>query len=184
MRRCSSSQRCWRGRARRTAEAVLSGTIADSRAASCGRDGTAVHEATGNRFESVTDERGAYRIPRALAWYQITAELPGFNRDSSPLATLVGQTIVVNLQMFRPQCKETVPSRPSAPLNVATSSLRRQLDPQQVQELPVSGTQLDVARDARAGQPYDEPRPTTRRLPTVAPRATSGSTSSTSTASR
>ena len=34
---------------------------------------TAVHEATGNRFEAVTDERGRFRIPARVGAYQLTA---------------------------------------------------------------------------------------------------------------
>ena len=60
-------------------EATLTGTIADSTGGVLpGVTVTAVHEATGNRFVAVTDERGIYRIPARVGVYQITAELPGF----------------------------------------------------------------------------------------------------------
>ena len=40
---------------------------------------TAMNEASGITFVSVTDERGLYRIPvRASGLYKITAELAGF----------------------------------------------------------------------------------------------------------
>ena len=57
-------------------EAVLTGTITDSTGAVLpGVTVTAVHEATGNRFVAVTDERGTYRIPARVGAYQLVAEL-------------------------------------------------------------------------------------------------------------
>ena len=82
-------------------EAVLSGTVADATGGVLpGVTVTAVHEATGNRFVAVTDERGTYRIPARVGAYQITAELSGFATVSrTGVQLLVGQTATVNLQM-------------------------------------------------------------------------------------
>src|SRR6187431_205458 len=82
-------------------EAALAGTITDSTGGVLpGVTVTAVHEATGNRFEAVTDERGAYRIPARAGGYQITAELSGFTTVSrTGIQLLVGQTATINLQM-------------------------------------------------------------------------------------
>src|SRR5918992_586449 len=45
-------------------EAVLTGTVTDSTGAVLpGATVRAVHEATGNNFEVVTDDRGGYRVP-------------------------------------------------------------------------------------------------------------------------
>src|SRR6266545_8114007 len=76
-------------------EAVLTGTITDSTGAVLpGVTVTAVNEATGNRFETVTDERGIYRIPARVGGYQITAELQGFNTaNRGGTQLLVGQTV-------------------------------------------------------------------------------------------
>ena len=123
-------------------EAALAGTITDSTGGVLpGVTVTAVHEATGNRFEAVTDARGAYRIPARVGGYQISAELSGFSTVTRPgLQLLVGQTIVVNLQMVPSTVQETVTVTAEAPLlNVSTSSLGGNIDPQQVQELPVPG---------------------------------------------
>src|SRR5882724_3275192 len=55
-------------------EAVLSGTLTDSTGAVLpGVALKAVHEASGNSFEAVTDQRGVYRIPVRIGVYQITA---------------------------------------------------------------------------------------------------------------
>ena len=123
-------------------EAVLIGTIADSTGAVLpGVTVTAVHEATGNRFVAVTDERGAYRIPTRVGRYQVTAELQGFSTVTrGGLDLLVGQTVAVDLQMAPSTVQETVTVTAEAPLlNVSTSSLGGNVDPQQVQELPVQG---------------------------------------------
>ena len=123
-------------------EATLSGTITDSTGGVLpGVTVTAVHEATGNRFTAITDERGIYRIPARVGAYQITAELSGFTTVTrSGLQLLVGQTATINLQMAPSTVQETVTVTAEAPLlNVATSSLGGNIDPQQVQELPVQG---------------------------------------------
>ena len=123
-------------------EAVLSGTVADSTGAVLpGVTVTAVHEATGNRFVAVTDERGTYRIPARVGAYQITAELQGFATVSrTGVQLLVGQVATVNLQMAPSRVQETVTVTAESPLiATTTSSLGGNIDPRQVQELPVQG---------------------------------------------
>ena len=62
-------------------EAVITGTVTDSTGAVLpGVTIVAVHQATGNRFAAVTDERGVYRVAARAGVYQLTAEL----RDSRP----------------------------------------------------------------------------------------------------
>jgi hypothetical protein len=123
-------------------EAVINGILTDSTGGVLpGVTVTAVHEATGNRFDVVTDERGSYRIPARVGGYAITAELPGFKTVSrTGVQLLVGQTATVNLQMSPSIVEETVTVTADAPLlNVTTSTLGGNVDPQQVQELPVQG---------------------------------------------
>src|SRR5688572_3551277 len=119
-------------------EAVLTGTVTDSTGGVLpGVTVVAVNEATGNRFEAVTDERGIYRIPARVGSYVITAELSGFTTVSrTGLQLLIGQTASVNLQMAPSTVQETVTVTAEAPLlNVTTSALGGNVDPQQVQEL-------------------------------------------------
>ena len=73
-------------------EAALVGTVKDSTGGVLpGVTVTALHEATGNRFTAITDNRGAYRIAARIGVYQITAELPGFTTVTrSGLELLVG----------------------------------------------------------------------------------------------
>ncbi len=123
-------------------EAALTGTVSDSTGAVLpGVTVVAVHEATGNRFETVTDDRGIYRIPVRVGGYQITAQLAGFTTVArTGVQLLVGQTASINLQMAPSTVQETVTVTADAPLlDVTTSSLGGNVDPQQVQELPVNG---------------------------------------------
>ena len=99
-------------------EAALTGTVSDSTGAVLpGVTVVAVHEATGNRFETVTDDRGIYRIPVRVGGYQITAQLAGFTTVArTGVQLLVGQTASINLQMAPSTVQETVTVTADAPL--------------------------------------------------------------------
>ena len=61
-------------------EATIGGTVTDSTSGVLpGVVVRAVHEATGTQFETVTDDRGVFRIPVRIGVYRITAELSGFS---------------------------------------------------------------------------------------------------------
>lgn len=123
-------------------EAVLTGTITDATGSVLpGVTVLAVHEATGNRFEAVTDERGIYRIPARVGGYRITAELQGFaTATRANVQLLVGQTVTINLQMALSTLQETVTVTAEEPLlDVSTSVVGGNIDPRQMQELPVQG---------------------------------------------
>jgi hypothetical protein len=74
-------------------EATLNGTVTDATGGVLpGVTIRAVHEASGNTFEIVTDDRGAYRIPVRIGVYRITAELSGFTTlNRSGIGLLVGK---------------------------------------------------------------------------------------------
>src|SRR5437773_10439156 len=99
-------------------EAVLSGTVTDSTGAVLpGVTIRAVHEASGNSFEAVTDQRGAYRIPVRVGVFQVRAALSGFTSATrSEVEVLVGQTITVNLQLAPGNVAETVTVTAQTPL--------------------------------------------------------------------
>jgi len=64
-------------------EATISGTVKDSTGGVLpGVTITAIHEASGNTFVAVTDERGAFRMPARTGGYRLTAELSGFTTTS------------------------------------------------------------------------------------------------------
>ena len=123
-------------------EATLAGTITDQTGGVLpGVTVVAVHEATGNRFESVTDGTGSFRIPARIGTYQITAELQGFTTVTrSGIQLLVGQTVTLQLQMGPSTVQETVTVTAEAPLlNVSSSTIGANIDPNQMTELPVQG---------------------------------------------
>jgi len=123
-------------------EAVITGTVTDSSGAVLpGVAVTAVLQATGNTFETVTDEAGIYRLSVRVGGYALTARLQDFATvERVGLQLLVGQTATVNVQLVPSAVQETVTVTAEAPLlNVTTSSLGGNVDPQQVQELPVNG---------------------------------------------
>src|SRR5688572_13048968 len=123
-------------------EAVLTGTVTDSTGAVLpGVTVVAINDATGNRFEAVTDENGIYRIPVRVGAYRVTAELAGFGTVArTGIQLLVGQTATINVQMAPSTLQETVTVTAEAPLlDVTTSNIGGNVDPQQVQELPVAG---------------------------------------------
>jgi carboxypeptidase family protein/TonB-dependent receptor-like protein len=123
-------------------EAVLTGTVTDSTGAVLpGVTVTAVHEATGNRFVGITDERGIYRVSARVGGYQLTAELQGFTTAArTGVEVLVGQVANINMQMAPSSVQETVTVSAEAPLlDITTSSLGGNVDPRQVSELPIQG---------------------------------------------
>jgi hypothetical protein len=121
--------------------AFISGRIADSTGGVLpGVTVRAVHEATGNAFEAVTDELGAYRLPVRPGVLRVTAELQGFAAMNRDTEVLLGQTAVVNLQMSPAGVAESLVVTGEAPLiETTTSTLGGNVDPRQVQELPVYG---------------------------------------------
>jgi len=123
-------------------DAVLTGTVTDSTGAVLpGVTVQAVHEASGNNFEAVTDARGVYRVQVRVGAYTITANLPGFNRVTrTGVELLVGQTITLNLQMAPSNLQETVTVTGEAPLiETQSSEIGGNIDPRQVSDLPTAG---------------------------------------------
>ena len=84
---------------------------------------------------------GIYRLPVRVGGYLLTAKLQGFATiERTGLQLLVGQTATVNLQMAPSTVQETRDCyRRGAAAELTTSSLGGNVDPQQVQELPVNG---------------------------------------------
>lgn len=125
----------------RAQEAAVSGTVTDATGGVLpGVSVRAQNEATGNSFEAVTDELGAYRIPLRIGRYRITAELSGFSPATREAELLVGQTAVVNLQLSVTGVAESVTVTGEAPLIDTTSStFSGNIDPRQMENLPVQG---------------------------------------------
>ena len=122
-------------------EATLSGTISDQTMSVLpGATVTAVHQASGNVFVAVTDDRGFYRLALRTGAYRVTVELQGFASVNRPLELLVGQQAVINLQLAPSTVQETVTVTAEAPLlDMTSSTLAGNVDPRQMQDLPVNG---------------------------------------------
>ena len=129
-------------------DATMTGTITDSTGGILpGVTVTAIHEASGNSFVAVSDERGAFRLPARAGQYQLTLELQGFATVGRRLELLVSQTVVVNLQMIPAAVQESVTVVGESPLiDTARSTLGGNIDRRQMQELPINGRNwMDLA---------------------------------------
>ncbi|HLQ39288.1 MAG TPA: TonB-dependent receptor [Planctomycetota bacterium] len=121
-------------------EAVLTGNVTDSTGSVLpGALVRAVHQASGNTFETVTDERGAYRIPVRSGGYVITAQLAGFvTVTRRGVELLVGQTAAINLQMAVGAAEAITVTAETPLVNTVTSNLGGNVDMRQLSELPVA----------------------------------------------
>ena len=122
-------------------EATLTGTVTDSTGGVLpGVTITATQTATGNTFVGVTDEKGGFRIPVRVGLLKVDAELPGFGTVSRQVEMLVGQTATLTLQLSPSTVQESVTVTGEAPLvDTTSSSMASNVDPRQMQELPVNG---------------------------------------------
>ena len=123
-------------------EATITGTVTDSTGGVLpGVTVTAVHEATGNTYVAVSDERGIYRMPARVGGYRLTAELSGFTTATrSGVNLLLGQTANIPLQMAVTGVSESVTVTGEAPLlNTTQSTISGNIDPRQMQDLPIMG---------------------------------------------
>lgn len=122
-------------------EATMTGTVTDTTGGVLpGVTVTALHEASGNTFLAVTDDRGAFRLPVRVGGYQVTADLSGFAPLVRRVEMLVGQTAVLALQMTTASLTESVTVTGEAPLiDTARSTLGGNIDRRQMQDLPING---------------------------------------------
>jgi hypothetical protein len=123
-------------------EATISGTITDTTGGVLpGVVVTAVHEASGNTFETVTDSAGGYRMSVRIGAYRLRLELTGFAPlERTGLQLQVGQQPVINFQMAPATLQESVTVTAEAPLiNVTQSNLGSTVSAEQVENLPLNG---------------------------------------------
>src|SRR5882672_3841596 len=126
----------------RAQQATITGTVTDSSGGVLpGVTITVVHEETGNTFEGVTDAQGAFRIPVRVGAHRITASLAGFQTATrTGLQLLLNQTLTVSLQLGPATLTETVTVTGEAPLvDTTDSTVGANIDPRQVQDLPING---------------------------------------------
>jgi hypothetical protein len=130
-------------------EAVLQGTVTDSTGGVLpGVTVTAVHEATGNTFEAVTQGTGTFRIPVRVGSYRVTAQLQGFQTVTrTNVQLLLGQQLNLGLELAPATLQETVTVTGEAPLIETTdATVGANIDPRQMEELPINGRNwMDLA---------------------------------------
>jgi hypothetical protein len=123
-------------------EAVLTGTVTDSTGGVLpGVVITAVHVASGNSFDAVTEGSGSFRLSVRVGIYRISGELQGFAQVTrAGLELLVGQQVVVNLQMVPSSLQESITVSGESPLvDVTSSTVGSNVDRRQMEELPLNG---------------------------------------------
>jgi hypothetical protein len=128
--------------AARAQEAVVIGTVTDdSGGVMPGVVVTAIHEASGNRFETVTEVGGGYRLPVRVGTYRVTAALEGFaTLTRTGIEILVGQQATIDLRLVPASLQENVTVSATAPLIERTSStVASNVDPRQMADLPLNG---------------------------------------------
>jgi hypothetical protein len=124
-------------------DATLSGVVTDATDAVLpGVTVTATHLDTGTTFVALTENAGSYRLSALrVGAYRITAELTGFTtatRDS--VQVLVGQNLVLDFKVAVSSLQESVTVTGQAALVDTTASrLGGNVDPVQMQSLPVNG---------------------------------------------
>ena len=123
-------------------EASVLGTLTDTTGGVLpGVTVVAQEDSTGNVFLGVTDGTGLYRVAVRIGSYTLTAELPGFSTVvRTGVTVLVGQQAVVDIVMAPSALQETVTVTGEAPLLETTQSdLGGNIDPRQMQDLPLLG---------------------------------------------
>jgi len=123
-------------------EATLTGVVRDNTGGVLpGVTVTATNEAQGTTFVAITDEGGIYRIPVRAGIYRVSAELTGFTTVVRPgVELLLGRQAALNIDMTVSGLQETVTVTGEAPLLDTTSSnIGGNIDPRQMQELPLNG---------------------------------------------
>ena len=130
-------------------EATLTGMVTDTTGGVLpGATITAIHEATGNTFETVTDGAGAFRLPVRVGTYRITAQLAGFQTVTrANVQLLLGQQAAVTLELAPASLQETVTVTGEAPLlDTTESTVGANIDPRQMEDLPINGRNwMDLA---------------------------------------
>jgi len=123
-------------------QATITGTVTDTSGGVLpGVTITAIHEETGNTFAAVTDAQGQFRIPVRVGAHRLTASLSGFQTVTrTGLQLLLNQTLAVTLQLGPATLTETVTVTGEAPLvDTKESTVGANIDPRQVQDLPING---------------------------------------------
>ena len=101
---------------------------------------TAVHVESGNSFVGVLDTDGPTGLARFERRHSITVELSASPRSSAKNRLLLGQQAIVNFQLPISGLQESVAVTGESPLiDVRQSKMGSNVDPRQMQALPLNG---------------------------------------------
>src|SRR5882672_1696265 len=123
-------------------DTTLSGTVRDNTGGVLpGVTVTATNEAQGTSYVGVTDDKGLYRIAVRPGTFRITADLSGFTTAPRPgIEILLGRQVTLNLDMAVSGLQESVTVTGEAPLlDTASSTIASNIDPRQMQDIPING---------------------------------------------
>ena len=123
-------------------EATFTGTATDSTGSVLpGVTITAVNDASGNVFTTVTDERGEFRMPVRVGVYTIKAELVAFGAFTKEGVRLgVGESAILNFTLKLATVAESITVTGEAPLvDTKKSELSGRVEQKQVENLPLNG---------------------------------------------
>ena len=124
-------------------EVSITGTVTDdSKAIIPGASVSAVNLATGTQANSVSDERGEYRILQLTpGTYKLQAERAGFTTIViQPIELLVGQKATMAITLKVAQTTETVTVTSEIPLvDTGSSEVSGNVNPRQMEDLPLLG---------------------------------------------
>ena len=130
-------------------EATITGTVVDTTGGVLpGVPVIAIHLATGNVFESVSDGTGQFRMPVRAGDYEVTAALAGFQTvTQTGLQVLLGTITDTQLELAPATLEETVTVTGEAPLiDTTASTVGANINPEQMAELPINGRNwMDLA---------------------------------------
>jgi len=130
-------------------ESTLAGTVVDSTGGVLpGVPVIAIHLATGNVFEGISDGTGQFRMPVRTGLYEVTAALPGFQTvTQTGVQLLLGEVFEATLTLAPATLQETVTVTGEAPLlDTTASTVGANIDPEQMAELPINGRNwMDLA---------------------------------------
>jgi len=105
----------------------------------------AVHAASGQRFERVSDDRGRFFLPALpVGEYTLSAALEGFRQTTERrVVLLVGQKVSVRVVLQLGERTETVTVTAVSPfLQTTTSEVADVISNRQVVQLPLNGRQF------------------------------------------
>jgi hypothetical protein len=123
-------------------DVLISGTVVDeSKGVLPGVTVTAMDVSSGRTFDTLTDERGEYRLRIAAGTYNLKAEMSGFAVvEHSKLEFLVGQNATLPITLKVASLEENVTVMSQSPLvDLRSAQISGNVDPRQMEAIPIAG---------------------------------------------